>query len=266
MGVDPELRRLEDADSVRRLSALGTVAKVPFVYRVHQKPDALKMQELRSFLSGLGITINGKSDSIKTKELSNVLRAIVGKPEEPLVSRVMIRTMQKANYSTECLGHYGLAFKYYCHFTSPIRRYADLLVHRAIKDQIHKGKYIGVKGHYMNALDDVCKHISETERNSMELERKITKYYHIIYMQGHLGEEFDGIVSGVRAHGIYVELPNTVEGFVSFDSLDEYYIVDEKTYTAVGEVSGKTLTLGQPVRIKVSEVVPEDGYIDFDII
>ena len=118
----------------------------------------------------------------------------------------------------------------------------------------------------MNALDDVCKHISETERNSMELERKITKYYHIIYMQGHLGEEFDGIVSGVRAHGIYVELPNTVEGFVSFDSLDEYYIVDEKTYTAVGEVSGKTLTLGQPVRIKVSEVVPEDGYIDFDII
>lgn len=241
-------------------------AKVPFVYRVHQKPDALKMQELRSFLSGLGITINGKSDSIKTKELSNVLRAIAGKPEEPLVSRVMIRTMQKANYSTECLGHYGLAFKYYCHFTSPIRRYADLLVHRAIKDQIHKGKYIGVKGHYMNALDDVCKYISETERNSMELERKITKYYHILYMQGHLGEEFDGIVSGVRAHGIYVELPNTVEGFVSFDSLDEYYIVDEKTYTAVGEVSGKTITLGQPVRIKVSEVVPEDGYIDFDII
>ena len=241
-------------------------AKVPFVYRVHQKPDALKMQELRSFLSGLGITINGKSDSIKTKELSNVLRAIAGKSEEPLVSRVMIRTMQKANYSTACLGHYGLAFKYYCHFTSPIRRYADLLVHRAIKDQIHKGKYIGVKGHYMNALDDVCKHISETERNSMELERKITKYYHIIYMQGHLGEEFDGIVSGVRAHGIYVELPNTVEGFVSFDSLDEYYIVDEKTYTAVGEVSGKTITLGQPVRIKVSEVVPEDGYIDFDII
>ena len=241
-------------------------AKVPFVYRVHQKPDALKMQELRSFLSGLGITINGKSDSIKTKELSNVLRAIAGKPEEPLVSRVMIRTMQKANYSTECLGHYGLAFKYYCHFTSPIRRYADLLVHRAIKDQIHKGKYIGVKGHYMNALDDVCKYISETERNSMELERKITKYYHILYMQGLLGEEFDGIVSGVRAHGIYVELPNTVEGFVSFDSLDEYYIVDEKTYTAVGEVSGKTITLGQPVRIKVSEVVPEDGYIDFDII
>lgn len=241
-------------------------AKKPFVYRVHEKPDTLKMMELKEFLMNLGFCLNGKSDSIKTKELSNILTMLDGKPEEALVSRVMIRTMQKAYYSSECLGHYGLAFKYYCHFTSPIRRYADLLVHRTIKNQIHAGEFISNRSGYNAFLEDACKHISDTERNSMELERKVTKHYQVIYMSNHIGSEFDGVVSGVKSHGIYVELENTIEGFISIDRLGKRYIVDEKTYSAIDEISGSVITLGQSIRIRVIDASPEDGYIDFDIV
>ena len=240
-------------------------AKKPFAYRVHEKPDALKMMDLKEFLMNLGFSLNGKSDSIKTKELSNILSMLDGKPEESLVSRVMIRTMQKAYYSAECLGHYGLAFKYYCHFTSPIRRYADLLVHRTIKNQIHAGEFISNGTGYNAFLDDACKHISETERNAMELERKVKKHYQVIYMRNHIGSEFDGVVSGVKSHGIYVELENTIEGFISIDLLGKRYIVDEKTYSAIDEISGNIITLGQPVRIRVIDASPEDGYIDFEL-
>ena len=240
-------------------------AKKPFAYRVHEKPDTLKMMELKEFLMNLGFCLNGKSDSIKTKELSNILTMLDGKPEESLVSRVMIRTMQKAYYSAECLGHYGLAFKYYCHFTSPIRRYADLLVHRTIKNQIHAGEFISNGTGYNAFLEDACKHISETERNAMELERKVTKHYQVIYMHNHIGSEFDGVVSGVKSHGIYVELENTIEGFISIDLLGKRYIVDEKTYSAIDEISGNIITLGQPVRIRVIDTSPEDGYIDFEL-
>lgn len=253
------------------LAANKTVAehyfwtKKPLAYRVHEKPDALKMMELKEFLVNLGFSLNGKSDSIKTKELSNILSMLDGKPEESLVSRVMIRTMQKAYYSAECLGHYGLAFKYYCHFTSPIRRYADLLVHRTIKNQIHAGEFISNGTGYNAFLDDACKHISETERNAMELERKVKKHYQVIYMRNHIGSEFDGVVSGVKSHGIYVELENTIEGFISIDLLGKRYIVDEKTYSAIDEISGNIITLGQPVRIRVIDASPEDGYIDFEL-
>lgn len=241
-------------------------AKKPFAYRVHEKPDTLKMMELKEFLMNLGFCLNGKSDSIKTKELSNILTMLDGKPEEALVSRVMIRTMQKAYYSSECLGHYGLAFKYYCHFTSPIRRYADLLVHRTIKNQIHAGEFISNGTGYNAFLEDACKHISETERNAMELERKVTKHYQVIYMSNHIGSAFYGVVSGVKSHGIYVELENTIEGFISIDLLGKRYIVDEKTYSAIDEVSGNVITLGQSIRIRVIDASPEDGYIDFDIV
>ncbi len=253
------------------LAANKTVAehyfweKKPLAYRVHEKPDALKMMDLKEFLMNLGFSLNGKSDSIKTKELSNILSMLDGKPEESLVSRVMIRTMQKAYYSAECLGHYGLAFKYYCHFTSPIRRYADLLVHRTIKNQIHAGEFISNGTGYNAFLDDACKHISETERNAMELERKVKKHYQVIYMRNHIGSEFDGVVSGVKSHGIYVELENTIEGFISIDLLGKRYIVDEKTYSAIDEISGNIITLGQPVRIRVIDASPEDGYIDFEL-
>jgi ribonuclease R len=241
-------------------------AKKPFAYRVHEKPDTLKMMELKEFLMNLGFCLNGKSDSIKTKELSNILSMLDGKPEEALVSRVMIRTMQKAYYSSECLGHYGLAFKYYCHFTSPIRRYADLLVHRTIKNQIHAGEFISNGTGYNAFLEDACKHISKTERNAMELERKVTKHYQVIYMRNHIGSEFDGVVSGVKSHGIYVELENTIEGFIGLELLGNRYIIDEKSYSAIDEVSGNVITLGQPVRIRVIGASPEDGYIDFDIV
>lgn len=240
-------------------------AKKPFAYRVHEKPDTIKMMELKEFLMNLGFCLNGKSDSIKTKELSNILCMIDSKPEEALVSRVMIRTMQKAYYSTECLGHYGLAFKYYCHFTSPIRRYSDLLVHRTIKNQIHAGEFISNGTGYNAFLEDACKHISETERNAMELERKVTKHYQVIYMRNHIGSEFDGVVSGVKSHGIYVELENTIEGFIGLELLGNRYIIDEKSYSAIDEVSGNVITLGQPVRIRVIDASPEDGYIDFEL-
>jgi len=241
-------------------------AKVPFAYRVHEKPDALKMMELKEVLMNLGFCLNGKSDSIKTKELSNILCMLDGKPEEALVSRVMIRTMQKAYYSPECLGHYGLAFKYYCHFTSPIRRYADLLVHRTIKNQIHLGEFFSIDREYNSFLDYACKHVSVTERKAMELERKITKHYQVIYMRNHIGREFNGVVSGVKSHGIYVELDNTIEGFINIDLLGNRYILDEKTYSAIDEVSGRVITLGQPVKIIVIDASLEDGYINFDLV
>lgn len=237
--------------------------KIPFVYRVHEKPDMAKMNEFKEFLSMWGIKLNSVTDAIKPKELSDVLNYVSGKPNEKIISMVMIRTMKKARYDTECLGHYGLAFKYYCHFTSPIRRYADLLVHRSIKEDLHNGEYIDKSSKLKSMLEKACEHISETERNSMDLERKVIKYYQTIYMSDYIGNEYNGIISGVKGNGIYVELDNSIEGFIDFESMHDFYTVDEKAYQAINNRNGQTLTLGESVKIIVYDVNVESGYIDF---
>lgn len=254
------------------LAANRTVAehffwkKAPFVYRIHEKPDVLKVNELKEFLGGLGITMTGRSDSLKPKEFATVLRRVEGTPQENLIHRIMIRTMQKAVYSTECRGHFGLAFRFYCHFTSPIRRYPDLLVHRTVKAYLQGKEATIENAKYRDFLVRAADHSSETERNAIQLERVVTKYYMTRYMSYHLDEVFDGIISGVTSSGLYVELPNTVEGFVRYDSLDEYFYFDEKAYQAVGEVSGTTYALGDPVRIKVLSTDEDMGHIDFEMI
>lgn len=254
------------------LAANRTVAehffwkKAPLVYRIHEKPDVLKVNELKEFLAGLGITMTGQSDSLKPKEFATVLRRVEGTPQENLIHRIMIRTMQKAVYSTECRGHFGLAFRFYCHFTSPIRRYPDLLVHRTVKAFL-QGKEASLNHpKYRESLVKAADHSSETERNAIQLERVVTKFYMTRYMSYHLDEEFDGIISGVTSSGLYVELPNTVEGFVRYDSLTEYFYFDEKAYQAVGSVSGMTYALGDAVRIKVLHTDEEMSHIDFEMV
>jgi ribonuclease R len=251
------------------LAANRTVAEhyfwlnAPMLYRVHDKPDLMKMQELRDFLAGFGIDLTGRTDSVKPKELSNVLRRIEGTPSENIISRVMLRTMQKADYRPECRGHYGLAFRYYCHFTSPIRRYPDLIVHRSIKYQIHDSKFLKHCGEFREFIDKAAVHLSETERTAMELEREIEKIDKVRFMAGKVGERSSGIISGVTATGIFVELPNTVEGFIRYDTLPDFFELDEKAYKAVGRDTGKTYSLGDEVEIEVADVDEEARFIDF---
>lgn len=237
----------------------------PFVYRVHEKPEPTKVIELRDFLAGFGIDIAEKNDSVSPKELSAVLDKVQGTPAENLVNRVMIRTMQKADYRPECLGHYGLAFKYYCHFTSPIRRYPDLFIHRVIKEIITNGNIDAKKEPYAVEASRVSERSSATERNAMELEREVEKILKTRYMSAHVGETFDGVISGVTANGLYVELANTIEGFVRYDSLDGFYTFDEKNFKAVGSSTGKTYAMGDRVTIVVDGTNEADSLIDFVI-
>ncbi len=235
----------------------------PFIYRVHEKPDMTKMLELQKFLAGFGIIVKGNSDSVRPKELANALDSVKGSPAENIIGRVMIRSMQKAVYKKECLGHYGLAFRYYCHFTSPIRRYADLFIHRVIKAYIHKDATKERLAQYRGTIDQICAHISDTERVAQELERHVEKIYKARYMAKYIGQEFDGIVSGVTAIGIYTELDNTAEGFSRYDSMEGYYMLEEEKYRAVDIDSGRTFALGDKVRIKVEDVNEEEGLVDF---
>lgn len=237
--------------------------KSPFVYRVHEKPDGEKTAALREFLEGIGIRSLPRNKAVTSIMLSEVLRNIKGTSLEYVAGKAILRSMQKAEYKAECLGHYGLAFRYYCHFTSPIRRYSDLTVHRIIKASIHWRDNEIAK--YADKVAEVASHCSETERIEQELERGVEKLMKVRYMAGRIGEEADGIISGIVPSGIFVELPNTIEGFVRFDSMNGYYIVDEKKYRAVEEDSGKSLIIGDEVRIKVVDVSEEDRTIDFHL-
>ena len=237
--------------------------EVPFIYRVHDKPDLEKINELRGFLSGFNINISNNFDSVNSKKLSEVLVSIEDTKMENIINRVMLRMMKKAEYRTSCTGHYGLAFKYYCHFTSPIRRYPDLIVHRIIKNGIYDSTKIGD----IEELDDISKHSSDMERVAIELERKVEKYYMVQFMKDKIGEEYEGIISGIGKTGLFVELDNTIEGFVRYDGIPgDYYIIDEKNYRAVGIDTKKSINMGDTVRIKVTNVNEKDKLIDFKII
>ena len=252
------------------LAANKTVAEqffwleLPFVYRVHEKPDAEKMQEFRTFLMGLSIRLKGEGGNIHPKALNEVLEQFAGTSYENVVNTVMLRSMKKAFYSTECEGHFGLSMKYYCHFTSPIRRYPDLIIHRIIKEYLHGGiddERIAVLS---KKTQEAAETSSVTERAAIELERDVEKMKKAQYMSYHIGESFEGVISGITGYGMYVELENTIEGLVRLDRMyDDYYDAYPEQYRIVGQRTNKVYSLGQRVSIIVSDADYYEGTIDF---
>lgn len=240
--------------------------EAPFVYRTHDTPDTEKIQKLASFINNYGYHIHVGKDEIHPKEMQKLLCEIEGTPIEDMIARVALRSMKQAKYTTECTGHFGLACQYYCHFTSPIRRYPDLQIHRIIKDQIRGRLKKEKTAHYDKILTGVADHSSKMERRADEAERETNKLKKAQYMESHIGDEYDGIVSGVTEWGIYVELPNTVEGMVHVSKLPgDYYMYDESSYEMKGTRHGRKYELGQPVRIRVASVDTFLRTIDFDI-
>lgn len=240
--------------------------ELPFIYRVHEAPAAEKMEEFRSFLRSMGLTLKGASDSVHPKTLNGILEAVQGKSYENVVNTVMLRSMQKAFYGTECEGHFGLALKYYCHFTSPIRRYPDLCIHRIIKASLAGKLDTKTLKRFKAKTQEAADIASATERQAIELEREVEKMKKAEYMSHHIGEVYDGIISGVTGFGIYVQLENTIEGMIRLDSLwDDYYIYEAEKYRVIGEQTRKTYTLGQRVRIAVDSVNIENREINFEL-
>lgn len=240
--------------------------EIPFVYRTHETPDPEKIMKLGTFIRNFGYNIKVKTgdNEIHPKEIQKLLGKIEGTPEEALLSRLTLRSMKRASYQTECMGHFGLACPYYCHFTSPIRRYPDLQIHRIIKEQL-QGRMDGKRIlHYEEILPEVAKHSSQMERRADEAERETEKLKKAQYMVSRIGEKFEGVISGVTAWGIYVELPNTVEGMVHVSRMaGDYYYYDEQAYEMIGRDTGRTFRLGQKVDVIVDDVDLQMKSVDF---
>ena len=237
---------------------------LPFVYRIHDRPDPEKMKRLGMLINNFGYAIRFQNGEIHPKEIQKLLARIEGSEEEAMISRLTLRSMKQAKYSACCEGHFGLAAKHYTHFTSPIRRYPDLQIHRIIKENIHGG--LGEKriAHYERILPDVTVRCSAAERRADEAERETVKLKKCEYMSERIGQVFEGVISGVNNWGFYVELPNTVEGMVHVSELrGDYYIFNEESMELQGELSGKTYRLGQKVKVEAAGVDKRNRTIDF---
>lgn len=254
------------------LAANETVAEyffwqeLPFVYRSHEKPDGEKIQTLAAFINNFGYSIKLNEDSVHPKELQKLLSKIEGSPEELLISRLTLRSMKQARYTTTGDGHFGLAAKYYCHFTSPIRRYPDLQIHRIIKENLQGKLGKNRIAHYNNILPKVAEQASKTERRAEEAERDTIKLKKVEYMKQRIGKEYEGVISGVTSYGFYVELANTVEGMVHVNSLtDDYYNYSEMDYELVGEKTGRRYKLGHKCKVVVTGADKIQRIIDFAV-
>ena len=241
---------------------------MPFVYRIHENPSDEKMATLGKFISSFGYKVNnGKDEEVHPKALQTVLKKIAGKPEESAISAIMLRSLRQARYSPNCEGHFGLAAKFYCHFTSPIRRYPDLQIHRIIKEVINGRMDKKAKAHFEAVVSYASDHSSEQERAADVAEREVDDYYKAVYMEKRIGQEYDGTVSGVTNFGIFVELPSSVEGLVRLaDMGDDYYNYDEENFCVLGERTKKMYKIGDSVRIKVVNVDIDRKEIDFKIL
>lgn len=240
--------------------------ELPFVYRTHDNPDPEKIQQLAQFINNFGYGIKNTREDIHPKELQKLLARIEDSPEEALISRLTLRSMKRAQYTVDCTGHFGLAAKYYCHFTSPIRRYPDLQIHRIIKETLRGRMNEERISHYNGILAEVASHASQTERRADEAERDVEKMKKAEYMEEHIGECFEGVISGITNWGFYVELPNTVEGMVHVANLyDDRYYYREESYDMVGADTGKVYKLGQTVKIRVLGADKKSNEIDFEI-
>lgn len=239
--------------------------ELPFVYRIHETPDEDKMKKLSTFINNFGYHIHIANQEIQPKEVQKLLGKVEDTPHEALVSRLALRSMKRARYAPENAGHFGLAARYYTHFTSPIRRYPDLQIHRIIKDTLRGRMKEERIQHYEKILPDVTQQASELERRAEEAERETIKLKKAEYMQDHIGEEFDGVISGITKWGAYVELDNTIEGLVHVMNMyDDHYICLEDRYELVGERFGTVYKLGQEVRVRVLGVDKLAHTIDFE--
>ena len=252
------------------LAANETVAsdfywrELPFVYRTHENPDTEKIQKLSTFINNFGYTLHIGADEVHPKELQKLLQKIDGTKEEALISRLTLRSMKQARYTIDNTGHFGLAADCYCHFTSPIRRYPDLQIHRIIKESLRGRLNEKRIDHYEHILPEVAKHSSEMERRADEAERETVKLKKVQYMEQHIGEEFEGVISGVTEWGFFVELENTVEGLVRVTELtDDFYQYYEDTYELVGEATNRRYKLGQKVLVRVEHCDRIMRTIDF---
>ncbi len=237
--------------------------KIPFLYRVHSSCDIEKVKTLSMFLSNYSISLNYDKE-LSSKKLQEIINGLEGKEYKDVVEKFILRSMSQAKYSTSCDGHFALALKYYTHFTSPIRRYNDLMIHRiikyVIKNQLDKDK----KVYYENILDSISEHISKTERVAIDCERDVTQMKKCEYMEDKVGQIFEGSISGITGFGFYVMLENTVEGLVRIGSLDDYYIFDENRYELVGEHKKNRFAIGMKVRVLLKNVDVELRNIDFE--
>ena len=257
------------------LSANETIAEkffwldAPFIYRVHEEPDLEKVQELNKFLFNFGMKIKANKDNIYPKEFSKILEEIKGKEEEKVVSNLVLRTLKVARYEAENKGHFGIASKYYCHFTSPIRRYPDLFIHRIISKYLEENYDVNQKWieTYKQEAIDRAKQSSEREKIATQVEREAEDIKKAEYMESRIGEEYEGIVSSITSFGMFVELENTVEGLIRFENLgDEYFIYDEDRKRLIGERTNTTYKIGDKVKIRVISANKLLRQIDFEII
>lgn len=239
--------------------------ELPFVYRVHEEPDQEKVERLRNFISEYGYRLNMSKGGLAPRDLQRVLGQIDDREAKQAIGTIMLRTLRQARYSPECLGHFGLAAKYYTHFTSPIRRYPDLQIHRIIKEGIDgKLNHKRIK-HYTDILEGVSNQSSIREREAELIEREVDDYYKAVYMSDFIGEKFEGHISGITSFGLFVELENGVEGLIRLINLADYFEYNERSMTLVGECSNTVLKLGQKVFVKVSNVDIAMREIDFDL-
>lgn len=239
---------------------------LPFIYRIHDFPKPDKIEELASFVEQFGYSLN-TSGGVTSRALQKLLKDVHGKEEEAVINEVAIRSMAKAVYSEHNIGHFGLGFKYYTHFTSPIRRYPDLVVHRLL-DEYSKGMSLRRRQHLSEILPEICDQSSRMEQRAMEAERESVKVMQVEYMKRHVGDEFRAVISGVTHFGLFVEIADLlVEGLIRIRDLeDDYYVFDEKNYALVGRRTKKRYRLGDKVRVKVVRVDPEEREIDFVVV
>ena len=237
---------------------------LPFLYRTHDKPDEDRMKRLGTFINNFGYVLRMPGGQVYPKEIQKLLDKVEGTPEELLISRLTLRSMKQAKYTIENTGHFGLAARYYTHFTSPIRRYPDLQIHRIIKESLHGGLTGKRISHYEKILPQVAVQTSALERRADEAERETDKLKKVQYMEQFIGQEFEGVISSVTSWGFYVELPNTVEGLVHISELrDDYYVFLEERYELSGEMTGKTYKLGQTIRVQLTGCDRFSKTIDF---
>ncbi|MDX5405050.1 MAG: ribonuclease R [Bacteroidota bacterium] len=257
------LANREVAAFVGRDNKSGESSGKTFVYRVHDDPDPAKLSDLSNFVKQFGYNVNTKGRRSISQSINSMLKEVKGKGEAHMIETLAVRSMAKAKYTTQNIGHYGLAFPYYTHFTSPIRRYPDVLVHRLLQDYLD-GKKSPAPGPY----EELCEHSSDREKVATDAERTSVKYMQVKYLEKHVGEEFDGVISGVTDWGVFVELKdNMCEGMIRIrDFKDDFYLYDEKNYCIIGETTGRIYRLGDTLRVKVKAADLEKKQIDFQLV
>jgi ribonuclease R len=256
------------------LAANETVAEhfhwmeVPFIYRIHEDPKEDKLRRFFEFITNFGYIVKGTANDVHPRALQEIIEEVQGKPEEMVISTVMLRSMQQAKYYQESLGHFGLSTEFYTHFTSPIRRYPDTIVHRLIRTYLIEGKIDSATQEKWNArLPEIAEHSSKMERRAVDAERETDELKKAEYMEDKVGVEYDGIISSVTNFGMFVELPNTIEGLVHVSYMtDDYYRFDERHFAMIGERTGNVFRIGDEITVRVVKVNKDERSIDFEIV